>query len=234
MLLKICFHRNALKLVIVGQFMDVPTSSNYDVDETPYLLSFVKDHLPYVNHENGEGISPDPLDTLVSAATPLLDFIEGNGLYYLIGWSIHKEVPKECALCMSAFVTSDINIITQKTEAILSLFKSYNSNQNLTTDNLTAHLCPPPTPLIFEYFVRVECIFRSIIESVKAFSNIENVVLSSLPSPPANIPECHTTAANSVKRFIKARLRIHAGHITSVASVKQFGSRTAARTTNIK
>ena len=34
--------RLALRLICVAQYMTIPTTSNYDIDETPHLVSFIK------------------------------------------------------------------------------------------------------------------------------------------------------------------------------------------------
>lgn len=221
--------RAALKLITLGQLMDVPASCSYDDDETPHLLSFLKDHVPSddIGHIEREVTA---LDALLGVASPTLDVCEGNGLYYIVGWTLFKEIQGlSCDKCKNAFMNQS-TVVPQLPEALLSLFKSYNPvTHNLTPDHPTMYLCHPSAAL-FHFFQTVEGVFRVHVSDLHKHPCPESVLLQQATPDVHDFPVCHGILPKLMKRFLKLRLHIHAKFVSStLSSAGQHGSKSAAR-----
>ncbi|XP_077968827.1 uncharacterized protein LOC120327068 [Styela clava] len=93
---KACQFRNAIKLISVGQFLHVPSSGNYDTDDSENLITFIKEHsnasYSLTNDEPQPNIEINEVDALIESAVVCMDICESNGLYYILGWAVFKEL----------------------------------------------------------------------------------------------------------------------------------------------
>nr|XP_039274098.1 uncharacterized protein LOC120348054 [Styela clava] len=223
--------RVAVKLISVSQFMTTPTTTNYDNDDTPHLLEFIKTNLENQQLDPEKTTSEDSsaMEVLLGAATASFDTCEADALYYLTGWAVYKEVKKQdCEICKDAFVTMDIVNPDECPHSLLTLFRSYTHDKNLKIDSFTQHLCHPSKKAIL-FLREVETIFRA---NVNAFYNISSPVTfltDKVDSSKYDFPSCHNAAFKILKRFLNIRLNIHAKEVTNKIIEKQFASKAAAR-----
>lgn len=221
--------RAALKLIMLGQFMDVPTACNYDEDDAPHLLSFIRDHAPVLSDEPSTSTVSE-LDVLIGVASTSLDICEGSGLYYIAGWAIFKELHKvNCDTCKAAFTTSSVNCL-QHPEALLTLVRSYNTaTSNLNFDGeYTQHLCHPSANAL-EFFQNAEAVFRTNVELLSHHPRPEFELLQKIQLPAEYIPTCHNLLPKIMKRYLQLRLHIHAKAVSRAVIERQYASRSAAR-----
>ncbi|XP_077968746.1 uncharacterized protein LOC120344106 [Styela clava] len=102
--------RVAVKLISVSQFMSTPTSTNYENDDTPHLLEFIKTNLDNQQFDSKKETSDESsaMEVLLGAASVFFDTCEADALYYLSGWAVLKEVKKQdCGICKDAFVSME-------------------------------------------------------------------------------------------------------------------------------
>ena len=84
--------RLALRLICVAQYMTIPTTSNYDIDETPPLVSFIKANKEKCDvNINQDTLDQTALDVLSATTLSSLDICESNYFYYVAGWAVFKE-----------------------------------------------------------------------------------------------------------------------------------------------
>ena len=95
--------RQALRLMCLGHFMTIPNSSNYEEDDTPMLLDFLK------QYDGDDVISEDeyaigiPSSVVEEASCTVLNDCESSGLYYPAGWDVFKELKTfTCNACIKA------------------------------------------------------------------------------------------------------------------------------------
>ena len=99
--------RQALRLMCLGHFMMMPNSSNYEEDNNPMLLDFLK------QYDGDDVISEDeyainiPLSVFEEASCTVINDCESSGLYYPAGWDVFKELKTLLAmLVLKLFVCS--------------------------------------------------------------------------------------------------------------------------------
>ena len=91
--------RFSLRLIWLAQFMAVPSSGSYDVDDTPHLISFLKSSQDdYAENDESFSMQDDDdqaaLRVLSTAAALSSNICESNGFNYAAGWAIRKELQK--------------------------------------------------------------------------------------------------------------------------------------------
>nr|XP_039259791.1 uncharacterized protein LOC120336232 [Styela clava] len=192
--------RVAVKPISVSQFMSTPTSTNYENDDTPHLLEFIKTNLETSN-------------STLKKQQLFFDTCEADALYYLTGWAVLKEVKKQdCGICKDAFVSMERVNPDECPQSLLTLFWSYTPDKNLKIDSFTQYLCHPSEKAIV-FLREVETVFRA---NINAFHNICSPVtflIDKVDCLKYNFPSCHNVAFKILKRFLTVRLNIHAKEV---------------------
>lgn len=157
--------RMSLRLICLGQFMTVPTFSNYEADDTPHLISFVKSHKNdnshlEKSHETGnEGDAA--VFSLLCSAVATFDCCESNGFYYIAGWSVYKELQSiDCNQCKLFYSVDEPDPYLKKFRS-LTRFKSYEAYP----DSCATNLCHP-SKLVFDLLHQTEIVFRNEVNNV--------------------------------------------------------------------
>ena len=86
----------------------MPSTGNYEMDDTPYLVGFIKANEKRYRDDQNIEMPEDKTDhaaiSLLSAVAGLTsDVCESNGFYYAVGWAVHKELQKICCSICSDF-----------------------------------------------------------------------------------------------------------------------------------
>ena len=221
--------RFALRLICVAQYMTIPTTSNYDIDETPHLVSFIKANKEkYDVNINQDALDQTALDVLSVTTLSSLDICESNGFYYIAGWAVYKELSKvNCDSCSSYYSVKNLGQISDDI-ALLTKFKCYRSDMQ-SYPNTTNYLCHP-SKNVLHVVQKCEVIVRSSIKRAIRFTSPAEIILSQLECVDGDFPRCHFLVAAIVERYVRLRLNIHAKELTTKnCNLKQFASKTAAR-----
>lgn len=227
--------RWSLRLVCLAQFMAVPSTSSYEVDDTPHLINFItankKDMLSRKEDEIllEEFEEPNILCILGHAASSSMDVVEANGLYYVAGWSVFKELKKvKCMKCNKAFSAEEPEP-EFKEFSTLTWYKSYDGKGNLNPKMATNFLCHP-SKKIFNLIRKCEVVFRSTIQECVRKSSPECQIVQQIEIDDDEFPKCHTLAKSIIRRYVGLRLNVYAKEISKTLAVaKQYASKTAAR-----
>lgn len=218
--------RNALKVVTLAQFFCEIPGSNYQADDSEYILDFFA-HQPQVKRE----CEAEELDqAFISHLTELNQelSIEEDILYYLSGYTIHgvlKYSRIACDTCLSALTSDTPQVDTNGVDTLIKL-KDYTGSS----------LIYCALPVFREIFVAAESMFVNL-EKDNDFVVKKNVIpeLISAVMQKSNIdlPTCHAIKEKLVKRFVTFRMKISAKELTRTKrdSLKQkkLGSEKGSR-----
>ena len=123
--------RQALRLMCLGHFMMIPNSSNYEEDDTPMLLDFIK------QYDGDDMTSEDkyalsiPSSLVKKASCTALNVCESSGLSYLGEWAVFKELKTlTCNACIKAIRVQHVSL-GQFSKSLYTRFKSYDCKDNL-------------------------------------------------------------------------------------------------------
>ena len=200
--------RFSLPLVCLAQFMALPLSGSYDVDDTPHLISFLKsskDDYP----ENDESFSMQDDDDqaalcLLSIAAALpSDICESKCFYYAAGWANHIKLQKiNCSACSNCFL-SRIPEVHLQGFSVLTSMKPYQPEFGMT--KTTNYLCHPSSASFIS--LRKAEVFLKEYQSYLLHSSCpEEIILNKIVYDPSEFPVCHSVVPAILKRYVKLRL----------------------------
>ena len=89
---------------------------------------------------------------------------EMNGFYYVCGGAVKKVLcESSCSFCTDVLTTSNPHGLLFRSNAMLTLIKSYVKNPlQFNLSDTTSHLCHP-TSIVLNFLKHVEIAFRSSI-----------------------------------------------------------------------
>ena len=221
--------RLAVRLICVAQYMTIPTTSNYDIDETPHIVSFIKANKEKCDvNINQDTVDQTAWDVLSAATLSSLDICESNGYYCVAGWPVFKELSKvNCDSSSSYYSVKNLDQISDDI-ALLTKLKCYRSDMR-SYPNTSNYLCHP-SKNVLHVLKKCEVIFRSSINRAIRFTSPAEIILSQLDCVDGDFPRCHFLVAAIVERYVRLHLNIYAKKLTTEnCNLKQFASKTAAR-----
>ena len=224
--------RLSLRLICLAQFMTIPTTGNYEIDDTPHLISFIKSkEQSSKKEEKNLSARDDAKDEevlrLLSFAASTEDMCESNGFYYAVGWAVYKELNVvNCDNCTSFFTSAKADNRLQKFSS-LTEFKSYKREiGDAVSTNFLCH----PSKSVFDLLRRCEVIFRSYISEFFNCLNPQDKIISLVQYEAKEFPECHHLENAVLRRYVKLRLNIHAKELShQIFMNKQYAGKTVAR-----
>ena len=224
--------RLSLRLICLAQFMAVPSSGSYDVDDTPHLISFLKSNKDdYPESDESFSMQEDDdqaaLRLLSTAAALSSDICESNGFYYAAGWAIRKELQKiNCTACSNCFSSRTPEVHLQGFSVLTSM-KSYQPEFGMT--KTTNYLCHPSSAS-FTLLRKAEVFLKEYQSHLPRSSCPEEIILNKIVYDPSEFPVCHSVVPAILKRYVKLRLHVLAKEINEKHDKKQvLASKTAAR-----
>ena len=192
--------RVALRLIRVAQYITIPTTSNCDINETPYLVSFIKANKKKCDvNINQDALDQTALDVLSATRLSSLDICESNGFYYVAEWAVFKELSKvNCDSCSSYYSVKNLDQISDDI-ALLTKFKCYRNDMR-SSPNTTNYLCHL-SKNVLHVLKKCEVIFRSSIKRAIRFTSPAEIILSQLDYVDGDFPRCHFLVAAIVERL---------------------------------
>ena len=206
--------RIALKLVCLSQLLYVNPGTNYEVDETPHLIDFIKNTISENKNTNESpsqfqsNVTPIVLDEAVKF---LHNKCEMNYFYYVCVWSAKKVLKKySCVQSTNALVNSNSCLSSFCNCAILTLVKLYVKNPlSYNFNDTSTYLCHLSSTVL-NFLKHVEIAFRAnMINAVNTTDPTvyikRRILVSFLPPP-----NCHPDVfVKVVDTYLKLRFFIH-------------------------
>lgn len=146
--------------------------------------------------------------------------LEGNALYDIMGWTLHKVFQKvDCVVCRSAFTAEQASdeCFGQYTAARSHGALVHPSKEVLTAAKLAEQIFTTAKPTIHQ---------------VEVDKHITNQVMDVLDSCDFKFPSCHGVLNSIFKKYIRLRINQFASTTTSnnaMINKRQYGSKTACR-----
>ena len=217
---------------MLGSVYDYTTTGNYEIDDTPHLISFIKSkEQSSKNKERNLSARDDAKDEevlrLLSFAASTEDICESSGFYFAVGWAVYKELNVvNCDNRTSFFTSAKADNWLQKFSS-LTEFKSYKREiGDAVSTNFLCH----PSKSVFDLLRRCEVIFRSYISEVFNSLNPQDKIISLVQYEAKEFPECHHLENAVLRRYVKLRLNIHAKELShQIFMNKQYAGKTVAR-----
>jgi hypothetical protein len=190
--------KNALKLISVSQFLKIPSSSSYDIDESDYLADFlsIQTAIPVEPADELDGM---PITCTEFSSTPQLLPGEESSLYYLAGYCV-QSLNKQRQLCDTC-VHSVKN--TEEDSHVSSLLRL----KEYVPDALFS-----VSAEVFDICRKTELRFRQLEPQIKSISNPRQTIVQDMMNNDGvknvNLPVCHDVKMKIINKYVTVRLQI--------------------------
>ena len=196
----------ALKQIVISQFLHVPKTSNYHMDDSEYFTDLFSvnaqqcsDEVETVDPCTVVDVDADDDDVFALDETEL-SVVEENALYHLSGYCVHSilKTQKLCDVCVAAVLRTDTEV--QIPDTLLKL-REYKAGSLIQVSKD-----------VFSMLSTFECMFRQKISDLCTKSNVKSslIDLSNQPLSSVSLPTCHNVKAKLISKYIDVRLRIYA------------------------
>jgi hypothetical protein len=215
----------SLKQVSISQFLNVPSTSNYNVDDSDFFMDFISKPVhpvnSVVNDDDDENVSEIVnLCSLDNVPFSPLSQAEDNALYHLCGYCLYsvQKCQKVCELCISSLLnTDDVNV-----PDALTKLREYTEGSLVRVSSD-----------VYCMMRSIECMFRQHIVNSKHNIKSQLLKLSYEFSKTLSLPECHDIKHKFISKFIDVRIRIYANKRSKELQVdmatSSMGSKTSAK-----
>ena len=177
-----------MRLIRLAQFMAVPSSGSYDVDDTPHLISFLKSSKDgYQANDESFSMQDDDHQAalrVLSTAAALLIFVNPTVFIMLqVG-----QFVKNCSACSNCFPSGTPEEHLQGFSVFTSM-KSYQPEFGMT--KTINYLCHPSSACFT--LLRIAVVFLKEYQShLLRNSRPEEIIWNKIVYDPSEFPVCHS------------------------------------------